>query len=366
MNLRARVARYRLPLGNSVRTARAGWHERSGLTITLESDRGDFGQGEAAPLPGYSDDSLEQAETALSGLDLGWLEAQLGKLEAHPRSWLGALAESPTSDVPSAHFALETAVLDWLARRQRMPVHRWLRGALPELTQDPLPSLPLSALLGGDPLADARAALEQGFLSAKVKVGLPGRASAEFAELTALRTHFPELALRLDANGAWSTSEAAARLSEFAGLGVDFIEEPTAPHQTALVNPAISIALDESLRHTPLPTRSVLAARGVVACVLKPSILGISRCLTLSAEARALGCEPVLSHCFEGPIGFAALCELALALGPARFAPGLAPHVALESWAQKPAASLSRAALVPHDEPGLGLGRAPIEAPALP
>jgi o-succinylbenzoate synthase len=348
-----------------VRTARAAWSERQGLIITLRSDSGEFGQGEAAPLPDYSDDSLEQAEHALSGLDLSWLSSVLTLAERQPSALLPALAQNAVNSAPSAHFALETAVLDLLARREKVPVHRFLQRALPALNERAPSPLALCALLGSTTLlSDAQHALGAGFSSAKVKVGLPGREAEELAQLAALRARFPALGLRLDANGAWSFEVARARLALFGSLGIEFIEEPTAPGETPLSSPALPVALDESLRRAPLPTRAELEQRCVVAFVLKPSVLGgILRSLELFEQARVLGCQGVLSHCFEGPIAFAALCELALALGPGRFSQGLGPHVALEAWSSKPA-SLGRGELVPHKEPGLGLGPRPLEATA--
>jgi o-succinylbenzoate synthase len=363
VTLRARVDRYRLPLGSSVRTARATWAERSGCIVTLQSDNGEFGQGEAAPLPDYSDDSLEQAERELSKLDLTWLSSVLADAEELPSTLLPALAQASCTNAPSAHFALETAALDLLARRKKQPLHRWLRAAFPELPQGTPAPVALCALLGASNLlGDAEHALRSGFSSAKVKVGLPGREPQELVELTALRREFPSMGLRLDANGAWSSRVAAVRLSAFAALGVEFIEEPSAAGEAPLLDPPMPVALDESLRRAPLPARHELAQRGVVAVVLKPSVLGgILRSLALSLQAHALGCAFVLSHCFEGPIAFAALCELGLALGPARFSHGLGPHVALEAWHQKPR-SLGRGELVPHDQPGLGLGPRPLAA----
>lgn len=363
MTLHARVARYRLPLGSAVRTARATWQERSGVIFTLEDGQGGFGQGEAAPLPSYSHDSLAEAESLLSRLDLDWLSSLLARAEERPNTLLPALAEGPSNRVPSAHFALETATLDLLARRRKEPLHGLLRAAFPEASGAPA-SLALTALLSPEsPLESAERALRAGFSSLKLKVGLPGREHEEAIELTALRARLgPDVRLRLDANGAWSAEVAAARLATFAELGIEFIEEPTAPSEAPLLNPALPVALDESLRRAALPTRAEMSARGIVALVIKPSVLGgFLSSFELSARARELGCASVLSHGFEGPVAFAALCELALALGRSRFSQGLGPHRALAAWPEKPAASLGRAELVPHDEPGLGLGPAPVE-----
>lgn len=360
MSVRLRVARYRLPLGSGVRTAQSAWSERSGLLLTLAGPRGELGQGEAAPLPNYSDEGLDLAERELRSLDSRFVEALLERLPEH----LDALAACARLAAPSARFALETALLDWVARGRSEPVHRLLGRAWPRREPRAIALCALCTL--NDANEQSRAALDAGFSSVKLKLGAPGHASDELARLTALRAALgPDVALRLDANGAWSTARAEQRLAELAPLLPEFIEEPTAQGETPVVGPAIPVALDESLRRAPLPSPAALSQRKVVALVLKPTVLGgWLRTLELAARADELGLEVVLSHTFEGPVAFAALGELGLYLGPSRFAQGLGPHAALEAWSCAPAANLGRAELVVHDEPGLGLGPAPIEPPA--
>ena len=57
-------------LSRPAHNARAHWSERSSCIVTLQGESGVRGQGEAAPLPGFSPDSLPACEAALSALDL--------------------------------------------------------------------------------------------------------------------------------------------------------------------------------------------------------------------------------------------------------------------------------------------------------
>ncbi|MEJ7732713.1 MAG: enolase C-terminal domain-like protein [Polyangiaceae bacterium] len=71
----------------------------------------------------------------------------------------------------------------------------------------------------------------------------------ELAALRALRAALPApYELRLDANGAWTPSEARARLGALADLEVTFVEQPVAADQLLQLGPcATPWAADESL-----------------------------------------------------------------------------------------------------------------------
>jgi o-succinylbenzoate synthase len=326
-----------------------------------------FGQGEAAPLPGYSDETLAEAERQLGAIDLGLLEASLSRAEDEPRSLGPALRKVLPSALPSAQFALETAAFDWLARRRDEPLHALL-ARLSGSPNSAAESVPLCALLESEAsLASAERAVAAGFESLKLKVGLAGGEREELALIQALRARFGDaIKLRLDANGAWASSVARERLEAFARFGIQFIEEPTAAGEAPLIAPALPVALDESLRRAPVPSRVELAQRGVNALVLKPTVLGgLLTTLAFVEQARNLRCASIVSHCFEGPVAYAALCELSLALGPSTVAHGLGRHAGLAAWSASLSASVG-ARLERHRSPGLGLGSQPIEVEGAP
>jgi len=269
---------------------------REALLVELRDERGAIGLGEAAPLPGVSPDTLEDAERAVAAFSLETL--------ALPAA-------------PAARFALETALLALEAQRAGTTIARLLGG-----TTD---ALPCAVVV--DTLDAARAAIAAGATVLKLKVG-PGLDVAWIAAVAALGVR-----LRLDANGAWSLDEARAHLAALAGLPIDFVEEPCRDARALLpglvgrLEPAGAIALDESLvgDHAIDPR--------LAAVILKPTLLGgLRACLALAAAARAAGVPAIVTHALEGPIGTAACAELALALGGAHAA-GLAPHAGIAGWA---------------------------------
>lgn len=332
MTLQARIEEYRLPLGRAHTDAHHSFTERRGLVLTLKDEQGKHGQGEAAPLPGYSPEALDQARDEL-------------------RSALPRLAEDPPVDTafegvsPSVRFALETALLDLAARRAKQPLHALLRQRF-ALTA-PLGRSPLALLIellpGAEALRAARAAVSQGFGTLKLKVGRPGAFAQELQALELLRGELgASLRLRVDANRAFSTAEVKARLFALRAVSPELVEEPAPLSDWS--GSGVPIALDESLRDPLVPPPRALKECGVRVLVLKPTVLGgLGACLGLSRAATEAGLGVVVSHALEGPVGRAALSELALSLGARDLAHGLGEP--------------GRAFLEPHERPGLGIPR---------
>ncbi|MCC6216280.1 MAG: O-succinylbenzoate synthase [Polyangiaceae bacterium] len=335
----------RLPV--AARDAHRRWSARTSLVVVAGAGV-TRGRGEAAPLPGYSPDSLDEVGAWLGALARRGLPELPDELDAALAAW-GDLAPLR---LPSARHALETAALDRLARRRGVPAPALL-GARAPIT------LPLAALLDGPPAewdAAAEREVARGARCVKLKVGRPGLAEAELDGLRRLRTTYgPGLAVRLDANRAWPPEEARARLAAWAELDPEWVEEPCLGSPVALGDAPVPIALDESLHARPdtiAPER--LAALPAAAWVLKPTAVGgLRRSLALASAARAAGAAVVLSHTHEGPIGLAACAALALAVGDRRRAHGLAPWAALVAEGPPPS-WLAPSTLAAWREPGLG------------
>jgi o-succinylbenzoate synthase len=323
--------------------------------LTLSDELGFAGQGEVAPLPGYSDDSLEQSARALEHCRSDALET-VNRLD---RLLLARAVEHalPLS-TPAVRFGVETALLDLLARRLGLPLHRALQ-TLFALAR-PCSSVNLAALIAlepGDAQEGARRAVSHGYSTLKVKIGHRDRFATELAALAALRRAVGALVrLRLDANRAFTELEAGSRLEQLATIGPEFVEEPLARGAPWPRHPPVPLAVDESLRDGLDLSPELRLQHGVLAAVIKPGVVGgLLAAFELASRAERAGIVPVVSHAFEGPVGFAASCELALALGSRSHADGLGPHTALDGWGAPRAAAVSNARLVPHGESGLGL-----------
>ncbi|MEM1413791.1 MAG: enolase C-terminal domain-like protein [Myxococcota bacterium] len=351
MTLRAELRLHRGEMRAA--NARRSWTERAGALVTLEAE-GVRGVGEASPLPGYSPDTLEGARATLEGV-LGALDEQL-VLEGPLRPALEAVGRLVDVHAqPSAAFALETAVLDLWSQRRGMPAWRALAEAF---DRAPVARLPLASLVrldAGPATAREHAAraVDAGFQTLKGKIGRD--LAAELESAAAVREAYPEVALRFDANGTLPPPRATAVLTALAGLRAELVEEPVG--HTALLEGApfpVPVALDESLQGPEGAQRleRLADAAKVQAVVLKPMALGgFVRAFAL-AERRTL--PSVVSHCFDGPIAWAASGALALALG-GEHAAGLGAHAGLGAWPAWAAPAFEGATLHAMDAPGLGV-----------
>lgn len=314
--------------------AARGRTARTAVVLEVRSERGVVGLGEAAPLPGLSPDTLDDAARAIAGF------ARRAPFELADREAAREIAIAATG-AASARFAIETALLDALARDRGMSIAALL-GAPPA-------RVALAAVV--DAADAARRAADAGIRCFKIKLAAgddPGRVFAIAAAVPGAR-------LRIDANRSWPRGEVEARLAGLAGLPIDYVEEPCAETHLLLGEPlALRLALDESLATLPAnELRAALHRPQLAAVVLKPTLLGgFSASLALAELARAAGVAAVASHGLEGPIGTAACAELALALGDAHPA-GLASHAALAGWSLT-VPQLAADHVRPAPAPGLG------------
>jgi o-succinylbenzoate synthase len=349
------------------RNAHSVWSERASLELALSATEGSFGWGEAAPLPDYSEDGVDDAERALVGLPLAQLAALAEVGDA--RALLDAAAALIPAQQPSARFALETALLDRAAQRAGQPLWFTLAtlarpGALDVGTHvAPAEALAearpvaLCALLPsadrGAALALARRHVAAGVTCFKLKIGPDHLTSDQDATLAGLRDELGAgIKLRADANGSLSPAGLSASLGQLAAHELEFLEEPLAGAEPErLTDSPCALALDESLQRMPPATLARWLAQPMLrVLVLKPTALGgLAACIELAQVARAHGREVVVSHALEGPIGWAACAHLALALGGTRAA-GLWP-LAHQAAAQP---RIEQGRLLPTHEPGLG------------
>lgn len=212
---------------------------------------------------------------------------------------------------PQVQAADEMAFLDLEGRRLGMPalefgeasvaVNFTLAGSTPE-----------------DIAASAATARAAGHDCFKLKVGL----TDDEARVAAARDAIgPDALLRLDANGAWSASDAIGRIERLAGYGLEFVEQPCVTlEDLAAVRRSCSvpIAADEPVQSA----LDVAAAASLEACDLVSIKLapmgGVNVARAAIEAAREAGIEPFLSSTLDGPWGIATALQLASAEGITR------------------------------------------------
>jgi len=295
------VRRHSLRLAQPLRSSYGSVAERVLLAVSITDGAGVSGHGEAAPLPAYDGVSVERVEQALER----YARALAGSGELSDAQVLEACRGADA--LPAALAAIDVALWDRAGRQRGKPV-----AAL--LSEDPAREIPVNATLSARDRAgaaeQAARAAREGFCCLKLKVGLAddaGRVAAVRAAAGA------EVALRVDANGAWSVREAVTAIEALAPAGIELVEEPV--HGLRAVREvraqvAVRIAIDESATES-----GALGAGAADAVCLKLSRCGgISGLMAAAAAVRASGAEPYLSSTLDGPIGIAAAVHAAAAL----------------------------------------------------
>lgn len=201
----------------------------------------------------------------------------------------------------------------WLAAREAA-----FEGYPPPLRDEVWVNATIPAV--GPELAFERAR-SSGCRTAKIKVAEPGQSFAEDeARVEAVRAALgPKGRIRVDANGAWSPSEALERLRVLASYGIEYAEQPCrtteelAELRRALLRAGVSvpIAADESIRRSDDPGKVKRLAAADVAVLKVQPLGGVRACLRWAEE---LAIPVVVSSALETSVGIAAGLALAAAL----------------------------------------------------
>ncbi|MCL9814116.1 o-succinylbenzoate synthase [Natranaeroarchaeum aerophilus] len=343
--MRAESTEFDLPLSSPLSTAAGTIERREGVALRIESD-GDagvdtgsaVGVGEATPLPVWTESLAECRDGLFDALE-----------RLNDDDPAGALAA--VEGQPAARHAVSSALADLRATESNEPLYRWL-GSVGRTTR-----VPVNATIGDDDAEDAaaaaREALTEGFTTIKLKVG--NRSIGEDVErVEAVREAVgPNVALRVDANGAWGREQARHALTLLSGTMLDYVEQPIdtedlTGHAELRRVTGVDIALDESLAsHSFEEIREEDAAD---ALVLKPMALGgLDRARRIARDARREGVRPVVTTTIDAVVARTGAVHLAASL-PGIDACGLATGGMLaEDLATDPAPIEDGNAMVPRD-----------------
>ncbi len=298
-------ARLRAPVGS----AWGSIHDRELLLLSLTAADGTCGFGEAAPLPGYDGVGIDDVRAALEDCRPLLADGDDVPLPTLLASCVRAAI------LPQAIAAVDLALWDLAGRRCGRPAWRLLGdGDIAAAAPSIAVNATISALDRAGAASAAASARAEGFRTVKVKVGT-GDDAGRVAAVRAAGG--PELAIRLDANGAWSVPEAIVVLGALAAAGVELCEEPVhGLDDLAEVAAAVEvpIALDETARSPGALDHRVAAA----VCLKVSSAGGISGLLHAAHRARDAGYEVYLASTFDGPLGIAAALHAAAIIAPDR------------------------------------------------
>lgn len=300
-------------------TSRGVLTEKNSYFIQIKNKKNPLqvGLGEAGPLRGLSP---EFEEEALADFEK-YIKSANWELFPESLEELPLFVSKLPLGYPSYKFAIEMAVYDYLIGKNGL----YFDNAFSQGKS----SIPINGLIwmGNTDFMEDQIAekITQGYTCLKLKIGAI-HFKEELAILSNLRSQYPKekLTIRVDANGAFSPSEAASKLEQLAKLEIHSIEQPIRSGQwkamAALCREQIMpIALDEELIGLEHPEQQKQLLEEVPAdyLIIKPSLLGgfaASWDWIEEAQKRRMGWW--ITSALESNIGLQAIAQFTASLEP--------------------------------------------------
>lgn len=340
---------YKIPFQTPFSISGAVYEFREGVIVEFYHD-GIQAFGEIAPLPGFSDFSLDQVISVLQ-LNKEALENALIKGEFPQFFYL----LSQIHNIPSLKFGLDTLYHDYLSKRKGVSLAEYL---FPELATSKVTSNGVLSINDvRSSLDTATKMIQNGFKTLKVKVGRDFE--NEFQLLKALRYEQPSIQIRIDCNRSWSFEEAVSNLSKLEPLNIEYCEEPLITkevHQMGLLKTktSIKLAADESIRNKK-DAGALSEQNGFNVFVLKPMMIGsFSEIYVTKQQANSHYIDLVFTTSLESKIGRIITAILAMGWGANKYAHGLATGSLLSHDLNDETEINSGSYVIPQ-KPGIGI-----------
>lgn len=317
MKAKLNLYTYSFPFTKPFKTSSKTFNSREGIVLEIQ-DTNRTALGEAAPLPGFSRESLNDV--------LSQLEIHADEIE---RTFNGSFslrdlqAFHRKNDIyPSLQFGLDTLAVDFLSQQA---------GTSPQnfLFDNPPDKIKINGVISVEDAEqiyeNARHLVEQGFQTIKIKVGINFK--KELVVLEKIQDSFPKLKLRLDANRAWSLEEACNNLSKLEDLNIEYLEEPLNDPSLKKLKKlsseaSVPIALDESMLEMQNPESAMPYTSAII---LKPMVFGgLSKLFATNRLAKHHNNKVIYTTSLESGIGRTMTATLAAGLSDRLSAHGLA------------------------------------------
>lgn len=279
------------------------------LLVKIHTDEGVSGLGEVSCTPVWSGEDQVTAghliQRYLAPLLIGQNPLQIERLV---RTLQRSLAGNPFTKA-----GLEMALWDILGKVAGLPLYQLLGGPVREVVQT---KFSVSGLAPDKAAEIALWAVEQGFRTMKVKVGLDP--NEDVTRVAAVRRAVgPAVRLGVDANGGWSPRVAIQTIQRLYEYDIYFVEQPVAEQDVAWLADVrrqirLPVMADESV-YTPQDALAIVRALAADVLSLYVGKGGIGPARQIAAVAEAAGLVCTVGSNLELGIGNAAMIHLALA-----------------------------------------------------
>ena len=201
----------KIPLLTPFKTALRTVENMENVVVTLETDEGALGFGEAPPTAVITGDTIP----SIAGAIRDFLAPKILGREVTNADEMHDAIEGAMVHNTSAKAAVEMAVYDLIGKKWGIPLYKLLGGARESLETD----ITISVNDVDTMVADSLAACSRGFRILKVKVGTD--VELDLARLSAIRSAVPaDTVLRVDANQGWTPRQAVRIIGRLEDAGL--------------------------------------------------------------------------------------------------------------------------------------------------
>ena len=305
--------RISIPLRTPFKTALRRVDSVEDIIVTVHTDTGDQGFGEAPPTGVITGDT---AESVCGALEHHLAPALLGR-EVEDFEALMQAVQSALVHNTSAKAAVDMALWDLYGKRYRIPVHKLLGGARTHLVTDLTISVNDPAVMA----RDAQIAIDRGFDCLKVKVGIDP--ALDVSRLAAIRAVVPrDTVLRIDANQAWTPRQAVRILNgmQEKGLDIELVEQPVKAHDLeglkyVTQHSYVPVLADEAVFGPEDALRILQLGAADLINIKLMKCGGIHNALKIATLAELYGVQCMIGCMLEGRVAVNAAAHLACARG---------------------------------------------------
>jgi muconate cycloisomerase len=233
-----------VPLKKPVKMAGSTLTAADNVIVRVEDETGATGWGESASAPMMNGETQAGMVAAIRHMADRLEGAEVMGPAALPR-----LIGDTIHFNAGAKAAVEIACLDLIGQRTGQPFHALIGGRVRDR------AAALVFIAGGtreEEIAEARRLVDDGVVALKVKIGILG-VEADLARCAAVRAAVgQDVRISADANMGYGREDALAFCARAAGTGIDFVEQPVAEEDLALMADCarvcgVPIAADEGL-----------------------------------------------------------------------------------------------------------------------
>lgn len=312
------VHAFKIPFSTPFQLAGKRFDTRNGFVLSF-TDGDVTAFGEVAPLPGFSNEKLEEILAVV-------LQNQRELSHAFRSGESGQLLSVLHSihKLPSLSFGLDTLQADYLAKKEGISLSEHLFG---KTCSSPATNATIGMQDLEKALKKADNLYEAGFNTFKVKVGADHKREMELVKH--LREKYRGVHIRIDANQAWNADEAKQKLIDFSNYAIEYCEQPVDKHdiealKSITAEKILPIAADEAVRSLA-DAKLLIQEKACDLLILKPALFGRIGDLIVTKEwASTHSIHVVFTTAFDTIIGRTITAVLASGLGSEKHAHGLA------------------------------------------